>query len=60
MMESLGNTLIEISGEVPDGMLVFFPSYAKLTAFVDRANESDIWHRLNKEKKVLVEPRNDK
>ena len=61
MIEALGNFLIEISASIPDGLVVFFPSYAYLDQVVLRwqANSSvsmrSLWDRLQEKKPIFRE-----
>lgn len=59
----LGNTIANFVRTVPDGVLVFFPSYGTLEFCVDKwkipvkgAKES-IWDRISRLKEPIVEPR---
>lgn len=62
----LGRTLIRIAHLVPDGLLVFFPSYSSLFSNietwrrlgpgVDRVKPS-VWERLSTAKQIVVEER---
>ncbi|KAF0701694.1 Aste57867_7890 [Aphanomyces stellatus] len=56
----LGNTLINITRLVPNGLLVFFPSYSILEHCVNQwqTNGSTIWDRLAALKTIYVEPKN--
>jgi len=72
MVRELGGMLVELSEVVPDGLVVFFPSYAYLDGVLavwKRARKEEkggssggeggesIWERLEGRKKVFVEPR---
>jgi len=56
-INSMGNTIIEISRVTPNGVLVFFSSYAVMNNFIDTWKYTDIWELLNDIKPVLIEPR---
>lgn len=61
MIEMLGFCLIELSSTIPDGLVVFFPSYAYLDQVVIRwqtksASKTDkIWDRLIENKPIFRE-----
>ncbi|KAI3727225.1 hypothetical protein L1987_67037 [Smallanthus sonchifolius] len=62
---NLGNSIVNFARIVPDGLLVFFPSYYLLNLCVDywknmsgtSTNSSTIWERICKHKLPVVEPR---
>jgi len=62
--EDLGNTLTNLCRIVPDGLLVFFPSYTAMQSCLEdwrktkTGNKESLWSRLNKFKEVCIEPRN--
>nr|GMC77545.1 regulator of telomere elongation helicase 1 homolog isoform X2 [Ipomoea batatas] len=62
----LGNAIVNLARIVPDGLLVFFPSYYfldqcigcwKSTGNGNQTNSSSIWERICKHKLPVVEPR---
>ena len=62
VIEALGNCLIQLSDSIPDGLVVFFPSYAYLDQVVLRwqsknasTNLKSIWDRLMETKPVFRE-----
>ncbi|XP_023240992.1 regulator of telomere elongation helicase 1 homolog isoform X2 [Centruroides sculpturatus] len=55
-INSLGRTLINLGRMVPDGMLVFFPSYSVLRSSVAKWEESGIWNSLSTVKSIFIEP----
>lgn len=55
--EELGNALVNLARVVPDGMLVFFPSYGVLASCVEYWRERGQWDRIASKKHALVEPR---
>ena len=57
-LTSLGQSLVEIAKVVPDGLLVFFPSYAWMDACLNHWKQMGIWERLNHWKQCFVEPKN--
>ncbi|KAI4329268.1 hypothetical protein L6164_021552 [Bauhinia variegata] len=60
--QELGNAIVNLARIVPDGLLVFFPSYYLMDQCIDcwknKSNEySSIWERICKHKKPVIEPR---
>ncbi|XP_059295745.1 uncharacterized protein LOC132049096 [Lycium ferocissimum] len=55
--DALGSSLEEICKIVPDGCLVFFPSYKLMEKLSSRWKETGQWARLNARKPLFVEPR---
>nr|GMC70965.1 regulator of telomere elongation helicase 1 [Ipomoea batatas] len=62
----LGNAIVNLARIVPDGLLVFFPSYYFLDQCIgcwksmgngNQTNSSTIWERICKHKLPVVEPR---
>jgi regulator of telomere elongation helicase 1 len=53
----LGNTIVNFARIVPDGVLVFFPSYTVLNACVEEWKGSNVWERIAKWKLPVLEPR---
>lgn len=56
-LSSLGQSLVEIAKVVPDGLLVFFPSYAWMDTYLAHWKQIGIWERLNHWKQCFVEPK---
>lgn len=63
-MDALGNCLLQLSAVIPDGLVVFFPSYAYLDQVVlrwrttkkgDGAAAKPLWDRLQERKPVFRE-----
>jgi regulator of telomere elongation helicase 1 len=63
---SLGRSLIAISEVVPDGMLVFFPSYRAMDSCVtfwksvglgDHGQKPSIYEHILQRKRIVIEPR---
>lgn len=61
--QELGNLLVNFSRCVPDGLLVFFPSYSVMNTCIEywkapagKGSEC-VWERINKHKQTVVEPR---
>ncbi len=61
MIEALGNCLLQLSNIIPDGLVVFFPSYAYLEQVVLRWQTKGsgavkpIWDRLQERKPIFRE-----
>ncbi|KAH8555341.1 helicase C-terminal domain-containing protein [Umbelopsis sp. PMI_123] len=58
----LGNTIVNFSKVIPEGLLVFFPSYAVMADCIStwrsrNGQTKSIWDRLNEQKQVFVEPK---
>ena len=63
--EDLGNAIVNFARMVPDGVLVFFPSYAVLRGCIDawkagygsgQSWGSSIWERITAHKQPVIEP----
>ncbi|KAJ0755472.1 putative DNA helicase [Helianthus annuus] len=65
---NLGNSIVNFARIVPDGLLVFFPSYYLMNLCIEywkntsgvstnTSNSSTIWERICKHKRPVVEPR---
>lgn len=55
MIEALGNSLVEICARIPDGIVVFFPSYAYLDQVIAVWKARNIWTRLHTIKTIFQE-----
>ena len=55
MIEALGKSLLEISITIPDGLVVFFPSYAYLDQVIAAWKTQAIWSRLQTIKPIFQE-----
>ncbi|KAL2904786.1 Regulator of telomere elongation helicase 1-like protein [Bienertia sinuspersici] len=64
--QDLGNAIVNFARRVPDGLLVFFPSYFVMEQCINCwkdkcrgnvANQSTIWERICKSKQPVIEPR---
>lgn len=59
--EDLGNSIVNFARIIPDGILVFFPSYSMLTSCIDHwkdpSQTSSIWDRIQQYKAIIIEPR---
>jgi chromosome transmission fidelity protein 1 len=64
MIEALGTCLVELCNTIPDGLVVFFPSYAYLDQVISRWQSKGIsiargiWDRLLRKKPVFRESKN--
>jgi hypothetical protein len=56
-IDELGKTLVDISALIPDGVLVFFPSYAVMDSCIQRWQSFLVWDRIKAHKEPFVEPR---
>ncbi|KAF4083439.1 hypothetical protein AMELA_G00141320 [Ameiurus melas] len=56
-MASLGNTIVNLSRVVPDGLLVFFPSYPVLDKTLEYWRSSGHADRIESMKPMFVEPK---
>nr|XP_047125665.1 regulator of telomere elongation helicase 1 isoform X2 [Hydra vulgaris]XP_047125666.1 regulator of telomere elongation helicase 1 isoform X2 [Hydra vulgaris] len=54
---SLGNTIVNLSRIIPDGLLVFFPSYPVMDMVLAKWQECGIWNRIATNKGLYVEGR---
>ncbi|XP_074643573.1 regulator of telomere elongation helicase 1-like [Tubulanus polymorphus] len=55
--QSLGNALVNFARLVPNGLLVFFPSYIVMATNIENWQKSNIWNRIVQYKPVFVEPK---
>lgn len=53
---SLGRTILSFSRVVPDGLLVFFPSYPIMAKCQEMWQAEGIWSSINSIKPIFVEP----
>ena len=58
--DALGSIIYEASQNVPEGMLVFFPSYSLMDKIIDRWRHIELWQKLEEKKLCFVEPRSGK
>ncbi|XP_055912686.1 regulator of telomere elongation helicase 1 homolog isoform X2 [Eupeodes corollae] len=56
-VNSLGRTILSFCPIIPDGLLVFFPSYPLMNKCVDSWQASGIWSQIARHKPIFVEPR---
>lgn len=52
---SLGQTILEFSMEVPDGLLVFFPSYPVMNTCLDFWRGNGVWQDIYAQKQMFIE-----
>ncbi|XP_061537619.1 Fanconi anemia group J protein isoform X1 [Phycodurus eques] len=55
--DEVGDLLLHLCQVVPKGVLCFLPSYKMLDKLRDRWNITGVWEKLDKQKKVITEPR---
>lgn len=55
-INSLGQTILNFSRIIPDGLLVFFPSYPIMRSCRDEWQNSGIWSKISVGKPIFVEP----
>lgn len=59
----LGNAIVNFARIVPDGLLVFFPSYGVLESCIEAWKEQrggaamSVWDRIGAKKQLVIEPR---
>lgn len=56
-LQSLGRTILSFCPLVPDGLLVFFPSYPIMDVCQKAWQESGVWGQIQRLKPIFVEPR---
>lgn len=56
-LQSLGRTILSFCPLVPDGLLVFFPSYPIMELCQKAWQESGVWAQIQRLKPIFVEPR---
>ncbi|XP_050509376.1 regulator of telomere elongation helicase 1 homolog isoform X1 [Diabrotica virgifera virgifera] len=56
-INSLGMTIMNIARIVPDGMLIFFPSYPIMLKCQQMWQQSGVWNSICNQKAIFVEPR---
>ncbi|XP_076079932.1 regulator of telomere elongation helicase 1-like isoform X1 [Mytilus galloprovincialis] len=54
---SLGNSIVNFARIVPNGLLIFFPSYPVMDKCIEFWKENNIFNRISQYKPVFVEPR---
>lgn len=55
-VQSLGRTIKSVAQVVPDGLLVFFPSYPVMKSCQEAWQLSGMWDSINQLKPIFVEP----
>ncbi|KAL9980948.1 hypothetical protein ACROYT_G009592 [Oculina patagonica] len=56
-MTGLGNAIVNFARTVPNGLLVFFPSYPVMNKCLEHWQNSGTWSRLEQHKPLFAEPR---
>lgn len=54
---SLGNVIVNFARVVPNGLLIFFPSYPVMEKCLEHWQENAIYNRITQYKPIFVEPR---
>ncbi|KAJ8305702.1 hypothetical protein KUTeg_016247 [Tegillarca granosa] len=54
---SLGNAIVNFARIVPNGLLIFFPSYPVMEKCLEYWQINNIWNRITQYKQIFVEPR---
>lgn len=54
-LHSLGNTILKLTKLVPDGLLVFFPSYPRMNDCVAFWKQTGIWESIEQQKQIFIE-----
>ena len=56
--DSLGRVVVSLVTKIPDGVLLFFPSYSLMDKVIERWRSTNVWTQMCEQKsEVLVEPR---
>ncbi|RMZ54204.1 hypothetical protein APUTEX25_005360 [Auxenochlorella protothecoides] len=55
--DGVGASVLALVGIVPDGVLLFFPSYSLLERLTQRWQTTGLWKRLASAKPIVTEPR---
>eukprot|EP01122_Echinamoeba_exundans_P003903 TRINITY_DN13950_c0_g1_i1.p1 TRINITY_DN13950_c0_g1~~TRINITY_DN13950_c0_g1_i1.p1 ORF type:complete len:983 (+),score=165.37 TRINITY_DN13950_c0_g1_i1:153-3101(+) len=55
--DAIGSILLSLIGAIPDGVLVFLPSYAMLDKLSRRWKSTGLWSKFQAVKPIFVEPR---
>ncbi|KAB0798760.1 hypothetical protein PPYR_06644 [Photinus pyralis] len=56
-ISSLGRTILNLTRMIPNGMLIFFPSYPIMQKCTEHWQENGIWSSIYAVKAIYVEPR---
>uniref|UniRef100_A0A182F9Y0 Regulator of telomere elongation helicase 1 homolog n=1 Tax=Anopheles albimanus TaxID=7167 RepID=A0A182F9Y0_ANOAL len=56
-IRSLGRTLLAVCPVIPNGLLVFFPSYTVLDKCVEGWQSGGLWSEISSRKAIFIEPR---
>jgi len=57
LCQELGSALLNIAKVVPNGLVVFLPSYSYEAHLVSEWQKSGLWNQLNDRKKIFREPK---
>ncbi|XP_071836149.1 regulator of telomere elongation helicase 1-like isoform X2 [Apostichopus japonicus] len=56
-ISSLGNAIVNFARIVPNGLLVFFPSYTVMNICLEHWQENKVCSRISQYKAIVIEPR---
>lgn len=56
-INSLGMAIINISRQIPNGLLIFYPSYALMNKCMESWQQTEVWENMNDIKRVFIEPK---
>ncbi|KAJ6245713.1 fanconi anemia group j protein [Anaeramoeba flamelloides] len=56
VQDSIGKLILNYAKVIPDGILVFFPSYTLMNKFKSRWELTNLWYQLAEIKDLFVEP----
>ncbi|XP_018572046.1 regulator of telomere elongation helicase 1 homolog isoform X2 [Anoplophora glabripennis] len=54
---SVGRSILNLARIIPDGLLIFFPSYPIMQKFQQYWQESGLWTNISQQKMIYVEPK---
>jgi len=55
MIRDLGETLLSMTKSIPDGVVIFFPSYGYLEVVVTNLKQSSLWSKLEAVKPIFLD-----
>ncbi|GAB7341074.1 hypothetical protein MBLNU457_7392t1 [Dothideomycetes sp. NU457] len=58
MIQELGETLISMTKSIPDGVVIFFPSYSYLDVVIKNLKQSPLWSDLEAVKPMFLDSQN--
>ena len=57
LIANLGKSILHLANVIPDGLVIFCPSYHYLEAISKAWREKTVWNDLSRKKKIFQEPR---